>query len=833
MNKFLNLLKNNWVYLFWPVVACILFAPTFGLYTVLPSPDSAPFYRLFERGIILDDLLCNVQSIAPHDILRLILPPLAYHDMSYLIDTLLIAFGFAWFLQGRGIKRLPSVFGGGILAFAGYSFSLIAAGHRGYFFMGPYVVFTFAFLVHALSSGRKLYYALAGCCAAWIIRFGPDLAPAYLLVAALYAIWLLAHGIAKRTTGIPVRKTILGILCGIIAFGLTAMPSIYHTLTDYVAHRTEQIEQASPSAQMSNHGDTAPAMTKEKEEAQAHDKWIFVTNWSLPPEETLEFIAPCYLGIQSGDPRAPDWGRLGRTDGWEKTHQGFFNFRQHTIYLGAIPVFLALFALVAYCTSCRRKTEAPERPGYMTDVPFWFGVGLIALLLAFGRYAPFYKFFYALPYMSYLRAPVKFVRLVEFATAALSATGLALFIAHDTSARLRKIFGVVAVAAVIACAGYLHAIHGAPERFTSILAQLGASQLQSVMVSQAGKAFWHAIIGFGLLALLAFLVSRGKCKGNIAAVVLLVAVGLDLLIVHSAFITIDIPGVPRAQGRISPINVRPYLSGNALTDAVLAEKGHAGSVTCHMAQETPRILREPIRHYDFWYHPREGVDHQGFLRASGNDAVRMWELTGSRIVFLPFALARSVPRDRIDLLSLQKVTPGGLTATKSIDRNTYAIIRPKKALPFARLYANWEPSDENNWMRNVAEKMGTGHDDTLVVSATDLPVPEGPASAGKTTIKSVRFQDKTFKTHITTDAPTPQVLQLQQGFSTSTHAWVDGKETPIFKAGYFGIGLLVPEGRHQVIVGPVWHPGIAVFSLCIVLLFLAGCVLAIRRPSLS
>ena len=826
MNKILDFLKSNWAYLFWPIVACVLFAPTFGLHTVLPSPDSAPFYRLFERGYYLDDLLSHAQSIAPHDILRFILPPLFYHDLSYLLDTLLIAFGFAWFLRGRGVGRLPSIFGGGVLAFAGYSFSLIAAGHRGYFFMGPYVVFTFAFLVHAIPSGRTLYYALAGCCAAWIIRFGPDLAPAYLAVAALYAIWLLAHGTARKTTGAPARKTVIGVLCGILAFGLTAAPSIYHTMTDYVAHRTSQIEQATPSAHKAETDN--PDMKAREEAAAAHDKWIFATNWSLPPEETIEFIAPCIFGIQSGDPRVPYWGRLGRTDGWETTHQGFFNFRQHTVYLGSIPVLLALFALLAYCMARKRKDETDSRPGYVTDVPFWFGVGLIALLLAFGRYAPFYRFFYAIPYMSFLRAPVKFVRLVEFATAALAASGLALFIAKDTSDKLRKIFGGVAVVALIGCSVYLHTIHAAPDRFTAILSQIGAAQIQPMMISQASGALWHAILGFGVVALLAFLVSARKCKASPAAVVLLLAVGLDLFLVQSAFITIDIPGVPRPQGRVSPMDVRPYLSDNALIDAILAEKTPAGAVTCHMAQETPRPLRESIRHHDFWYHPRENVDHQGFLRASGNDAVRMWELTGSRIVFLPLALARAIPRDRVDLLSLQRVTPNGLASTKSIDQKTYAIIRAKNALPFARLYANWETSDEENWMKDVAEKMGTGHDDTLVVAKDDLPAPSSDAVAGKVSIKSVRFQNGAYKTHIATDAPTEQVLHLQQGFSTNTHAWVDGKETPIFKAGYFGIGLLVPAGKHSITIGPVWHPGVVVYSTGVLLFFLAGCVLAVR-----
>ena len=60
-------------------------------------------------------------------------------------------------------------------------------------------------------------------------------------------------------------------------------------------------------------------------------RWIFATNWSLHPEEIVEFVAPCLFGTQTGDLRhhtgqARSYARLGRAS------SGLCHSRQHTIY---------------------------------------------------------------------------------------------------------------------------------------------------------------------------------------------------------------------------------------------------------------------------------------------------------------------------------------------------------------------------------------------------------------------------------------------------------------------------------------------------------------------
>ena len=55
---------------------------------------------------------------------------------------------------------------------------------------------------------------------------------------------------------------------------------------------------------------------------------------------------------------------------------------------------------------------------------FWLGVGLVSLLLAYGRFAPFYRVIYALPYFSTIRNPVKFLHVFAFSLVVLFAYGV-------------------------------------------------------------------------------------------------------------------------------------------------------------------------------------------------------------------------------------------------------------------------------------------------------------------------------------------------------------------------------------------------------------------------
>ena len=101
--------------------------------------------------------------------------------------------------------------------------------------------------------------------------------------------------------------------------------------------------------------------TGSQEDAKKSE-WEFATNWSLPPEEILEFCAAGIFGWQTGDPNVPYWGRTGRTLGWEQHHRGLMSLRQNAHYLGLLQWVFAIYA-IAWAIRAGRRAATEDRQG--------------------------------------------------------------------------------------------------------------------------------------------------------------------------------------------------------------------------------------------------------------------------------------------------------------------------------------------------------------------------------------------------------------------------------------------------------------------------------------
>jgi len=173
------------------------------------------------------------------------------------------------------------------------------------------------------------------------------------------------------------------------------------------------------------------------------EKWEFVTQWSWPPEECIDFVAPGYMGWRSGEPEGPYWGRMGRSAGWEQSRQGFMNFKLENTYVGIIPILLACFAVLSAIVGWKRRSpgirsgdqpavggtvelasEADENSTRTLEIVFWGCVTGVTLLLAFGKFFPLYALFYKLPLVSSIRNPNKFLQVFQLALGILAAYGL-------------------------------------------------------------------------------------------------------------------------------------------------------------------------------------------------------------------------------------------------------------------------------------------------------------------------------------------------------------------------------------------------------------------------
>ena len=370
--------------------------------------------------------------------------------------------------------------------------------------MMVYAVFLLSAIDGMVETGRWPYFVFAAVCAVSALRGQPDIFAIWCGVLALYALLRLVVRIRVMPRDERPRiftRWIIGAAIGAATLLLFGYPTIRYTLTDVVAGREAQI---ADSARNSESAETTAESTDDT------TRWDFATSWSLPPAELPELACANLRGYDSGNSNGPYWGSIGRNVHYGETKQGFFNFRQHTIYLGAIPLLFALFAAMSVL---RRPADAKEPPetGFSPRearlvIAFWDIVAIGSLVLALGRYTPAYRLFYSLPMMSGIRGPIKFLHFTETSVAILSGFGFTRLLNGDgrLSARIAGLVGIAAM--LLLLASTLRDPAGLDGAFTAMdIPEDSAPMLRTLLVGIRAKTLLLSALFFGLGAV-AFLI---------------------------------------------------------------------------------------------------------------------------------------------------------------------------------------------------------------------------------------------------------------------------------------------------------------------------------------
>lgn len=158
-------------------------------------------------------------------------------------------------------------------------------------------------------------------------------------------------------------------------------------------------------------------------------RWSQATLASLPKKEVLGMFVPGLFGFRADTPEGGAyWGTAGSDPAWDSflksdrkgpPPSGSLNGGMGSNYAGVLVVLVAAFGIA----QSFRKRGGPFTDAQRKAVWFWCAVVGVGMLLMFGRFAPFYQFFYALPYASTIRNPAKFLHVVEWALLILFAYG--------------------------------------------------------------------------------------------------------------------------------------------------------------------------------------------------------------------------------------------------------------------------------------------------------------------------------------------------------------------------------------------------------------------------
>lgn len=399
--------------------------------TVHPVGYFAPLTRYFS-----DVCLKNWQFI-PDDLLLFFGTPYFRQELQYAIAAFFAALGLVYYCRGRRLCRAASYSAALLLAFSGYWFSLYSAGHLGWFRLMTYCVFAFGLADRVVRKGKLKNCLLLGAVVAWGCRQQQDLWMIFTIFAGAYFIWC-----CVREKKLPWRETAIAAL----SFAVIGGANVRVSFIDALASREQQLAESKGTSLSGGEG-------KSDDEA----KWIFVTNWSMPPEDTLEFFIPrihgdtsCPLTLGIGSRYrsgvTPYTGRLGRPIDAKSG-----NYRQHSLYVGFVTCALALAGVILYLIGLKRRNSANEAPlrKQLNDLPFFAIAAIVFWLLSLGRFCePVYRIIFHIPFLDSLRAPVKWHHATEFAIVALAGFAIHIILARFSS-RFKFILPAVLVLVLI------------------------------------------------------------------------------------------------------------------------------------------------------------------------------------------------------------------------------------------------------------------------------------------------------------------------------------------------------------------------------------------------
>ena len=453
------------------VCAAVVFWGTWstGMAPVMPdcpTSYSTYWFRDFLRGWLENG------KFAPAEAINWIGSPYIWTEFQYAFAAYMSALGMVYFLRGRGLPRVAAYGAGLLLAFSGYWFTLFSAGHLGWFQWMTYGVFVFGLIDRALEKGKPRHWLLLGACLAWGSMRQADLWLLFSAFSAVYFVFRLVvclrdirhsttdnrgqspenggqtpknGGLSPKIGGLsPWGRWLKGSALALAALLAIGGASFRSAFVNDLAGRDKQIEE----------GQTLGANGAKDD---AEKRWIFTTNWSMPPEATKEFwragvegdtSCPYTLAIgqKRGNGIRQYVGRLGRPLG---ATQG--NYRQHSLHVGWVTCFLALLAVImvfvkwhAPLIACLRPRTTSRESQTTNHEPratiLFFAISAIVFwLFSMGRYCePVYRLVYALPFGDYLRAPVKWHHLTEFCLCVLAGYGLAMLRFRFVPSALRR-----------------------------------------------------------------------------------------------------------------------------------------------------------------------------------------------------------------------------------------------------------------------------------------------------------------------------------------------------------------------------------------------------------
>jgi hypothetical protein len=528
---------------------------------------------------------------------------------------------------------------------------------------------------------------------------------------------------------------------------------------------------------------------------------------------------------------------------------GFIKYGGGGGYAGALVLVLVAFAIFQALRGDASAFTAYER----RIVGFWVIVAVVSLLLSYGRFAPFYQLFYALPYASTMRIPGKFGHIFAWATLMLFAFGAqALWKQYVSGATAttrglldqwsawwgkagggerRWIFGSLgAFALLLAAAGWYYTSRGSFENYIARvnffeMATQGRQPDAETAAALAKAQFRFSLgqvtkaVGFfaGSFALVGIALSgyfagaRAKVATGLFAALLLAELGpasAPWVVTYNwkdkYLAAADNPVIEYLRQR--PHEGRVAISSGTLRGLPLGilDGVYGGDWKQHLFQyyniQTIDIVQMPRV-------PVEVQQWEGALFFDGSEQNlhlpwRRWQLMNVRHILsragvaeaLNLELKPNAPFREVMRFDFYQAREGGPILTRTNAQAQYALLEYTGALPRAQLYGRWQVStnDEATLQTLRARDFDPA---TTVLVAESIVAPAGTNATGGT-VEFASYAPR--RISLKARAAAPAVLLLNDKHHPAWQVTVNGQPAPLLRCNYTMRGVQVPAGESVI-----------------------------------
>lgn len=767
--------------------------------------------------------------------LLLLLGPIGYAKFYAFFGLLILGCGAWCFFRQLGLNIWACVLGGlAAMLNSGY-FSTACWGVVAHPIAVGMSFFAMAALVDSTSNRRWLRVALAGVAVGVAVADGADMGAIFSMYVALFVMYQAFIAPGERVKTLATGVTRVALVAVFAAFFAA------QTISVLVGTQIKGVAGTSQDTQ------------------SKQEHWDWATQWSFPKRETLGILIPGLFGYRmDAEQKLPEylqehyvganyWGAAGRDPRWDRYYASgekgpapagaIMRFSGGGEYAGVLVVLVGLWAAV----QAFRKRDPAFTLDQRKQMWFWVGTGFVALLLAFGRFAPFYRLLYALPYFSTIRNPAKFLHVFSFALVVLFAYGIDALIRRNLAAvatgvskgfkgwwaRAAKfdkgwLAGCGVAFAVCVIGWVVYAGHRTDLENYLQSVQFPASVAPDIARFSIGQVGWFILFLAGAILLFAAALSgrfagpKARWAGILLGLFLVVDLGranlpwiifVDYQAENATNPVIDLMREQPYEHRVAilPFPGPPQLTG--LLDELYSIQWAQNQFQFYNIQSLDVVQMSRA--------PEDLVAFEGALRFNQTTntifrIARRWQLTNTKYLLGPAGyldqMNRQLDPEHHSFRILARfnigLKPGvtefhqkleELTAALTPD-GPYALFEYGGALPRAKIYTHWQVSTNDTATLKELGSQSFDPERTVLVDTPLSPSSNQMTSSGS--VEFVSYAPKDIVFHA--EASAPAVLLLNDRFDPNWRVFVDGQRQPLLRCNYIMRGVQLAPGQHRV-----------------------------------